>query len=289
MKAKNARVTQLARQAVGTSTRRIWLLTAGISLAAGLITLATASMSPIGGPLHLRWWMLAPMVYLSELTVVHWRFRREAHSFSMSELPLVAGLFFASPLELIVAQLVGNAAALAFNRRQPIIKFAFNLSQFSLQTAIAIGVFRMVIGAGPADSWIGLLAAVLATTTALVLATVLITAAIRMSGGRLNRRELLEVLGLSSIATIMNTSLALIGVHLVWATPGTAWIALVPPVVLFFAYRAYMSQREERARLESLYDAMRSLHEAGHIEAALRGATVQATKMFEAEDRKSVV
>jgi diguanylate cyclase (GGDEF)-like protein len=223
------------------------------------------------------------MVYLSELTVVHLRFRRDAHSFSMSELPLIAGLFFASPAELIIAQLVGNAAALVINRRQPLIKFAFNLSQFSLQAVIAIVVFRSVVSAGAPDSWIGWLAAGLASVTALVVATGLITAAIRMSGGRLDSQEMIEVLGLSSIATLMNTSLALIGVHLVWSTPSSAWLALVPPVVLSFAYRAYVSQREERARLESLYHAMRSLHEAGHIEAALTGAASQASEMFEAE------
>ncbi len=274
---------RIAERVAGTSSRRIWLLTLVITAAAGLIAWATAGMGPIGGPLRLRWWMLAPMVYLSELTVVHLRFRRDAHSFSMSELPLIAGLFFATPLELFIAQLIGNAAALAINRRQPLIKFAFNLSQFSLQAAIAIVVFRLIVSTGAPDSWIGWLAAGTATLAALVFATGLITAAIRMSGGRLNPQEMVEVLGLSSIATLMNTSLALIGVRLVWSTPSSAWLALVPPVVLSFAYRAYISQREERSRLESLYHAMRSLHEAGHIEVALTGAAIQASQMFEAE------
>lgn len=282
MKVK-ALAARIVRLVAGTSSRRIWMLTGLISLVAALLAWTIVDLDPIEGPLRIRWWVLAPMVYVSELTVVHLRFRRDAHSFSMSELPLVAALFFASPAELIVAQLIGNAAALAINRRQPLIKFAFNLSQFSLQTVIAVVVFRAVVSAGSPDSWIGWLAAGLAGVTVLVIATGLITAAIRMSGGKLNSLEMIEVLGLSSIATLMNTSLALIGVHLVWSTPSSAWLALVPPVVLFFAYRAYISQREERGRLESLYQAMRSLHEAGHIETALTGAATQATQMFEAE------
>jgi diguanylate cyclase (GGDEF)-like protein len=223
------------------------------------------------------------MVYICELTVVHLRYRRDAHSFSMSELPMVAGLFFASPLELIIAQLVGNTAALTLNRRQPLIKLTFNVAQFALQAALAVVVFRSVVSAGDPNTWLGWVATILAVVWVLIVATTLISAAIRLSGGRLNRREMIEVLGLSIIATLMNTSLALIAVHLVWSTPATAWLALVPPVVLFFAYRAYMSQREERSRLESLYQAMRSLHEAGHIEGALHGAVTQATEMFEAE------
>ena len=283
MKALRERLVDTARRLAGNSSRRIWLLTTAITVGAVLIFMVVAGMDPLERPLELRWWALAPMVYVSELTVVHLRFRRDAHSFSMSELPLVAGLFFASPLELIVAQLVGNAAALAFNRRQPLIKFAFNLSQFSLQATVAVLVFRSVLNTASPDSWLGWMAAGLASVVALIMATGLITAAIRLAGGRLNRTEMIEVLGLSSIATLMNTSLALIGVQLVWSTPSSAWLALIPPVVLFFAYRAYMSQREERGRLESLYHAMRSLHEAGHIESALTGAAIQATQMFEAE------
>ncbi|MBT8215364.1 MAG: EAL domain-containing protein [Acidimicrobiia bacterium] len=275
--------TALIRRVTATASRRIWLVTVAIALVAGIIAWLTAGMGPLGGPLRLRWWALAPMVYVSELTVVHLRYRRDAHSFSMSELPLVAGLFFASPLELIAAQLIGNTLALAINRRQPLIKLSFNVAQFTLQAALAVVVFRSVVSAGAPESWAGWTGAILAVVTALIIATALISAVIRLSGGRLNRMEMIEVLGLSSIATLMNTSLALIGVHLIWSTPTTAWLALVPPVVLFFAYRAYMSQREERSRLESLYQAMRSLHEAGHIEAALTGAATQATDMFEAE------
>ncbi|MDH3471165.1 MAG: EAL domain-containing protein [Acidimicrobiia bacterium] len=262
---------------------RVWLLTAATFTIAIGITVGVASIDPINAPVRLRWWMLAPIVYLSELTVVHLRFRRDAHSFSMSELPLVAGLFFASPVELLVAQFVGNAAALAFNRRQPPVKLAFNLSQFSLQAGVAILIFRGVVALGAPNEWPGWVAALAATMAALALATGLISIVIRLSGGRLNRTEMLQVLGLSAIAATMNTTLALIGIHLVWATPSTAWLAIVPPIVLFMAYRAYMSQREERSRLESLYRAMRSLHEAGHIESALVGATREATDMFEAE------
>lgn len=272
------------------ASQSTWTLTLAIGGAASLIALASAYMSPLSGvPFRIPWWVLAPAVYLSELTVVHLRFRRDAHSFSMSELPLVAGLFFAAPLDLMIGQLLGNSAALAINRRQPAVKFAFNVTQFSLQTGIAIVLFRGLVSLGSPQGWMGWAAAAAATTSALVVATLLIGVAIRLSGRHLNRDELLEVLGLATVATLMNTSLALIGVHLIWTTPSTAWLALVPPVVLFFAYRAYMSQREERSRLESLYQAMRSLHEAGHIEAALMGAVVQATEMFEAEFAELII
>jgi len=262
---------------------RVWILTGVIAAIALGVTVGVADMNPLDSPIRVRWWLLAPVVYLSELTVVHLRFRRDAHSFSMSELPLVTGLFFASPLDLLIAQFVGNAVALAFNRRQPPVKFAFNVAQFALQAGVAILIFNAIVRIGEPASWVGWLAALSATMAALLLATGLISIVIRLSGGSLNETEMLEVLALSAVATAMNTTLALIGVHLIWSTPATAWLAIVPPVVLFLAYRAYMSQREERSRLESLYRAMRSLHEAGHVDAALVGATAEATEMFEAE------
>ena len=38
--------------------------------------------------------MLASLFYLAEALVVHFHFRRDAHSFSLSEVPLVLGLFY---------------------------------------------------------------------------------------------------------------------------------------------------------------------------------------------------
>ena len=81
--------------------KRVWVFTAVVAAVAAVVAAGVVRIEPIAAPVRIRWWLLAPMVYLSELTVVHLRFRREAHSFSMSELPLVVGLFFAAPADLL--------------------------------------------------------------------------------------------------------------------------------------------------------------------------------------------
>ena len=266
-----------------TGIQQVWLLTFTIAVAAVLMTLTISTLDPLlPDRIQIPWWALALMMYLAELTVVHLRFHRHAHSFSMSEVPLVLGLFAASPLALVLSQ-VGFAVALLINRRQPPMKLAFNVAQMTFETALAIVVFRVFVGLGDPLGVFGWVAALLATQIALLLANLLINGAISLSGGSLERSEQLEVMALTALAALMNSSLALVGITILWADSNAAWLALVPPVVLFFAYRAYISQRLERSRLESLYQATRVLHESPQIESALESAAIYAQEMFEAE------
>ncbi|MDH3306306.1 MAG: EAL domain-containing protein [Acidimicrobiia bacterium] len=277
--------TSTNRAGLLTGPQRVWLLAIVMAaIAAGVAgQFADLGLLDDGRVYHVPWWSLAIMAYFAEITVVHLRFHRHAHSFSMSEVPLVIGLFCSAPWEVLAALLIGNAAALLINRRQPPLKLAFNLSMFALEAALAIAVFRAVISLGAplgAAGWVG---AILAMQLGVLLANVLINAAIHLSGGRLDRREQLEVVGMTALAAAMNTALALVGVTILWSASETAWLALVPPVVLFLAYRAYISQRLERSRLESLYEATRVLHKTPQIEFALSAAARYAQNMFEAE------
>jgi hypothetical protein len=62
------------------------------------------------------------MFGLAEVFVVKFEIRRGTVSFSLSEIPLVLGLFFAHPTSLVLGQTAGAAAALALHRRQKPIK-----------------------------------------------------------------------------------------------------------------------------------------------------------------------
>lgn len=261
----------------------MWLLTILIAIGAVGLVVIVHTWPALDSPFRVPWWLLAIMFYFGELAVVHLRFRRDAHSFSMSEIPLVVGLFFASPLTVILAQLLGTAVVLAVNRRQPRLKMAFNLGQFTVQTGLAIVVFRTFVALGDPLGPAGWGGALLATLVALLAADALINTAIRWSGGKLDRSEVVEVLALGAIAAAMNGSLALVGITVLWMAPSSAWLTLVPPAVLFLAYRAYSAQRQERDRLESLYRVTRVLHESPQLESALLAAASQARDMFEAE------
>ncbi len=272
-----------ARLAGLSGTQRVWLLIgAALPAAAGVAALADRIPGP-DPPFTLPWPVLAVMFLLAELAVVHYQFREDAHSFSMSEVPLVAGLFFMEPILLVLAQATGTFFVLVVHRRLPRVKVAFNLTQFAIQTGAAALVFRLVVTHGDPLGPAGWIGALLAGLVALLAADLLINAAIRLSGGRLDTSQMLDVLLLSGLAAAMNVVLGLVAVTILALAPGSAWLAAAPPVVLFVAYRAYIAQRQEGGRLQSLYEATRALHRSPQIENALVASTEQAVAMFDTE------
>ena len=70
------------------------------------------------------WWAMAIAFAVTEAVVLHIQDEREAQSVSLSELPLVAGLFMASPLDLLVGRLVGSALVFVVRRRATPLKSA---------------------------------------------------------------------------------------------------------------------------------------------------------------------
>lgn len=283
--AKTASLISRAGRAVAgiAGEQRVWILATTVAVLAALPVITFQSLQAIESPRSIPIWVLAALFYLGEVTVVHVKFKRNTQSFSMSEIPLVLGLFFVSPLGLMIAQLVGNAVALTLNRRQPFLKLVFNLAQFSLVTAFTIIFFRLVtVGADPFGV-LGWLAAIGAVTIGNVVANALVHLAIRATGGRLSREQVTEVLALSTMGAAVNASLALLGVTLYEMRPSAAWLAVLPLIVLYSAYRAHVGQKQERYRLESLYEVTRALHASPQIDVAIEEAASQALAMFEAE------
>ena len=262
---------------------RIWILIAGMATLAAALTWSVRDLPTLVTPFDLPWFVLIPVVFLGEVAIVSLRFRREGHSFSMSELPLVVGLFFINPVGLIAAQLIGNALALGLGRRQPPKKLAFNLSLLTLQAALAVTVFRAIVtDADPLGAG-GSLGTLLAVGVGVVAANVLINSAILISGGGLNRKEQVNTVLLGAASAGMNASLGLVAVTVMWTQPGTLWAAAVPPVALYLAYRAYVAQREKGQRIQVLYEATKALLRAPEIEAAMLVAVRNARSMFDAE------
>jgi len=272
-----------------TGPAKVRALAALAAVAALALAIHQAGLSALDAPFELHWWAMAPMVYVAELMVVHLRYRREAHSFSLSEVPLVIGLFFTSPTELLLAVVLGNLLVLTVHRRQPVLKLWFNIAQFALVTTAAIAVFRA--GAHFADPMgpVGWVAALAGSLCGIAIAVALISRAIAMMGGTMSRSESVTVLSMSAIGVVINTALALIAVNLLWWNPPAAWLAVAPPLVVYLAYKAYVSQIAERSRLKAIYEATLDLHNTPLIEDALLCAVGHARAMVDAEFAHVVV
>jgi diguanylate cyclase (GGDEF)-like protein len=264
--------------------RRVWLFTAMLALAAaaGYATIGR-DLNPIVAPVHLPWPLLALGFLAAEAKVIVVHFRRESHSFSLSEIPAVAGLFFVTPDEYIASVLIGSGIAMLLTSRPSLLKLAFNLSNFAVIAVLDLVIFHAIgriDGAPGASAWIGAFAA---TLTASLVSVLAIATAISLSGGAPQFQKLPEMAKFGAMVALANTSLALLAVSVIWIDLAAIWLLIVPLVTMFLAYRAYVSEREKHERLELLYQSSRILQHSPELDSALVALLDHARDMFRAE------
>ena len=86
---------------------RVWALAAVMTAAAvPLHVFALRHPGPVA-PFPLPWGALAVGFLLTEIFVIHLHVKRDAHTASLSEIPLLLGLAAASPAGLLAGRLVG--------------------------------------------------------------------------------------------------------------------------------------------------------------------------------------
>ena len=105
------------------------------------------------------WWAVALGFAAAELCIVHVRFRRSAHSFSLADLPFVFGLVFATGDEFVLGAIVGHLIVLGLIRRLELVKLLFNLAQLALAATLAAAILNAIAGSADAmrpETWIGL-------------------------------------------------------------------------------------------------------------------------------------
>src|SRR5947209_6941116 len=124
------------------SQASVWLLTAAIAATAGVVwreALGFGRASGLGHvPTWLPWWGIAAAFYAAEAWPVQLHFRKQAHTFSVREIGLVFGLYFATPGALLAGQIVGAGIALALTRRQRPVKLALTIAERSLSAGSAL-------------------------------------------------------------------------------------------------------------------------------------------------------
>jgi K+-sensing histidine kinase KdpD len=265
-------------------SQRVWFLTLGIAATAFLVYfLLVREFDTVDPSFRLHWWALAGLFYVAEISVFHLQFRRDAYSFSLSEIPLVLGLFFAAPQDLLIGQLIGAAVALGLHRRQSFLKVAFNVSHYALETCLAAAIFFRLASLTSMIEPTGWLGVFVATLVAAFVSVLMVVLAISSSEGEVQTESLPQGLLYGSIVTITNTSLALLGVSVLATRPRMMILLAVPTILLFLAYRAYMSQREQRESIEFLYESTRMAHRSLQSQSAITALCTQARKMFRAE------
>ena len=232
--------------------------------------------------------VLAAGFALAEIFVVHLRIRSDAHTFSLVELPLALGLFFAQPLVLICAHVVGAGLALAVHRKQGPLKVLFNTSVFASTCVASTGLLRALTPLDGRLDETALLAGGLALLVEAILAILLVFLVISISAGSWRRSDLRSGLGFGLLTALFTSSLGLIAVVVVDARPGIAWILAVPTAGVYLANWSYTTQRRRHEGLDFLYQSTKLLHQSSELEAAITDLLRHACETFNAEEAELI-
>jgi diguanylate cyclase (GGDEF)-like protein len=268
----------------GRRGHRVHLLTVVLVATAVLLLVDVVSkLHEIPSPREIPWWLLIPFFCAAEVFVVHIQFRRDAHSFSLSELPLVVGFFFAPPVVVVLAMVAGTAIALSVHRRQSPLKLAFNLANFTVANSVTAVLFMHLVNHQDPLSVVSFLGTLVAILAGGILQSLVILMAISFSEGRVDFRGILSTFGFAQAATLVNTCLALIGVRIVWENPAELWLLAVPTAGVFIAYRFYVAEREKRDQVDFLYQSSKQLQRTEAVDDAVAALLTKSCEVFRAE------
>jgi diguanylate cyclase (GGDEF)-like protein len=235
---------------------RVWWLNAVMVVTALLLWAFAIQGHHYGAPrLAVPWWTLGAVFFVGEAWVLHVHFGRSAYSFSLTEICYVLGLLFLSPNQLLITQVCGIGLALVVARRQSLLKLVFNLSHFTLETCVAIIVFRAISGVPDPSalrSWAAIFAA---AAIVAIMGVVSIIAAISLSEGDFTAARWRSLVAFTVMGGLANTSLGLLAAVLIRDQPISALLLTLPAVVLGVAYRAHIRERRRHERMEFLFEA----------------------------------
>jgi diguanylate cyclase (GGDEF)-like protein len=226
------------------------------------------------------WWVVATAFAAAQRWVIHLHFRGGTHSLTLAALPLVVGLLFLGPTELLLASLLGSSFALLLDREIPRFKAFFNSAQFTLGTCAALLALNAFgIGRDPLEPavWLAVFGAVSASV---LVADVCVGIAVSLGEGAVHRRQRVDMLLGNWIVALSTTSLGLAAAAVVTASPESGLLLVPPTAVLLLAYRAYMRERRRSAELGFLYEATRTLSHSSEMQPELEELLERTAEAF---------
>jgi diguanylate cyclase (GGDEF)-like protein len=261
--------------------QRIMLITT--ALAAVAVALFVIVVHPLSGAptaLNLPWVLWAAAFAISEAFPVHVQVKKDSHTFSISDLVLAAGLVLAVPGHLVLAQVVGQGAALLLHRRQRGLKLAFNTALFGLTACVATSVDAL-LSAPLTETWYWL-AALAAVLCANLVGNACIFAVISVSEGRVDLRKFVEMCTPTVPAAIAAAAIGLVVARTAVNDLAALALLALPTTLIIVAYRAFTKANLQQENLRRLHEVTALLHH-GDSHAALGEFLTSVRSAFRAE------
>jgi diguanylate cyclase (GGDEF)-like protein len=272
----------------GGHAARAW--TAGFLIAAAGVVLAsflpTQSASPDGPTVS--WLLLAVLFGIAEICVLHVQMRGGARTVSLSEAPLVLGLFFTTPPDLVLARILGPLVVFAVIRRQSLLKLGVNSAVLLVEVGMAVEIFRLILDGAPTTSPRAWLAAYVAVLISGIVSAVLVTIVIALFQDEFHFSDLTRAVATSSAVSAVIGTIALVAVNALQSSTETGWLLAGAAAVILICYRAYAALTGRHAALARLYgftDAISNTHEPDEV---LRQLLLSAREIAAAEHAEIV-
>jgi len=270
------------------SIEPVWWLNAAIGATAAILYLVwVRHLEPIQHP-EIAWWAIGVLVLVTELWPVVLEFRRSTHTFTLTDVPLTFALIFATGTHAFFAVVAGTLVALLL-RRVSSVKSAFNLAQYALVVSVLLIVVHLAASVDPGFGWITWGAMLAATQITGVLTVAQIVAARVLTEGRVSGAQVREMFGLDFAVTAMSTALGLVCALLWIERPEATPLLLIPILIAFVGYRAYLRERQGHEKVKVLYDAHRTPSESPEVAVALEGLLDRALEAFHAEQAELIL
>src|ERR1700694_1509999 len=235
------------------------------------------------GAVHLMFPILVALFCVTESWRVYIHFRSNAQSYSLSEITLIIGLFFATPDELVLARLIGAAIGLGLIRGHPPIKLIFNVLEFAIEAEIVAILFSLLVPNHDVSSPVTWLFVLLVVSASSMCGFLLSAIVITLAEDSLKRRQWLQPAAIVCVGGAANASLGLEVVAAVSRNALEKLLLALPIATLLAAYALYTREHQKRQQLQYLYQSSDLLQRATTQRSAIPELLAQLCQVFRAE------
>jgi diguanylate cyclase (GGDEF)-like protein len=225
--------------------------------------------------------VVAALYLLAEVSMFHVEVRGQAFSVTLSDLPLVLGIFLLTPEWLLLVALV-PVILVGLLRRTDVSKALFNVGLLTLEVAVATLLLDALAPTRTPDvwSWAATFGSVLVVD---LLGTAAVVAAMHLLGSRPDRTDVLQMVLAVSVSGLLSTTLALMAIIVLHSSAAGLVLLAVLAGVVALAHRAYYRLLRQHANLNRLFAFTQTVGSAQDSEGVVAELLTQARELLAAE------
>lgn len=231
-----------------TVDRTRWLIAAVSVGGAVLLGGAASLLPPLSGDLLRLAAVLVVLTAAAEFVGINVKHGDQGELLTLFELAVVADIVLLPPTMAVVVSALGLALVMVIQRK-PLVKFAFNIGQYTLGVVPAVALYD-VVGGHDFETVAGLasLAGGMAVFTLSNLIT--ISAIIAATTGRPLRKVISEEGPVSFAMGLGNSAVGVVAVALYLTRPVLLAAVLAPTLAMHQSFRGWVKQKELSQRME---------------------------------------